>query len=466
MNFFYSFTETLLHSLWQSALLLLLCFFLSLSNKSLHPLYKRNLFYSIIGLQIILSIGTFLYCFNNFNTILWLSANTISILNNQQQQWLQNNSIFIFYIYLVIIFVRLCSMWVQWLKFKQFYVRALIKPSASLKIFTQVKAFHFGIKRSINVWYSKNVETPVTFGCLKPIILLPFSLINNITTEEAECIILHELAHVKNNDYLLNLLLIVVETLYFFNPFIKIITEKIKFEREKNCDIQVLNFGYDPILYAQTLLKIAKNNNSHSPFPLAAAKNTTQLLHRIQFFTNKRKLNFTSISPIFISLIFLIVSALCLLPFGKTITVKNEIITAFKKAGKLPSTILAYNPDNETGNNAIENKVLIHTEEPLIEKPQEEAITDGATDEITIEENTTVPDNLFSTVSYTESADSTKEVTINIETQQGKVTQVYKLLLKGGKWIVQPQWMIVEKNADSNTVKMRDSLYNKMDSIQ
>jgi beta-lactamase regulating signal transducer with metallopeptidase domain len=470
MNFFYSFTETLLHSLWQSALLFLLSFFLSLSFKSLHPLYKRNLFYSVIGLQIVVSFCTFLYCYSSYSFTQWLTANNISILNAHQHVWLQSNAVLIFSIYLAIVCVRLFSMWLQWNKFKRFYIKALIKPSASVKIFTQAKAFHLGIKRSISIWYSQNIVTPVTFGFLKPVILLPFSLVNNITNEEAESIILHELAHVKNNDYLLNWLLIVVETMYFFNPFIKILTNKIKKEREKNCDVQVINFGYDPLLYAQTLLKVAKNNNHSPAFQLAAAKKTTQLLHRITFFTDERKLNFKRVSPVFISFVFLLSIFLCLLPFMRKDVEKNNTITAAKNIGISTPSNNEYIPENGPAlafeNKGIETKKIIQTEEVCFEEPYSLQSTSIELDKNVDEEIITLPENIFSTVAYNQTADSTKEVTINIETQQGKITKLYKLSLVNGKWIVQPQWMLVEKNADSTSIKLRDSLFNKIDSIQ
>ncbi len=466
MNFFYSFTETILHSLWQSAILLLVSFFLSLSFKSLHPLYKRNLFYSIIGLQIVISVCTFLYCFSNYSLIQWLTTNNLLILSNLQTQWLQSNANLIFSVYVATVFVRLFSMWWQWNKFKRFYTKALIKPSAPLKIFTQLKAFHFGIKRNISIWYSKNIETPVTFGFFKPIILLPFSLINNITTEEAESIILHELAHVKNNDYLLNWVLIFVETIYFFNPFIRIITNRIKSEREKNCDVQVINFGYDPLLYAQTLLKVAKNNNNHPSFQLAAAKNTTQLLKRIQFFTNEKKLNFKKVSPLFISFMFLMAVGFCLLPFVRKNSLKEKVSNVASIFNTSTPNIIEYAASFKTENIDSENKKNIKTKHAALEKSYIKPITNIALEENLHEESATIPENIFSTVAYNQIADSTKEVTINLETQQGKITQVYKLSLINGKWIVQPQWMLVEKNADSNTVKMRDSLFNKIDSIQ
>ena len=470
MNFFYSFTETLLHSLWQSALLLLLSIFVTISFKLLHPLYKRNLCYGIIGLQIVVSICTFLYCYSNYSFAQWLTANNVSILNAQQQQWLQSNAALIFTVYLAIVCVRLFSLWLQWNKFKRCYTKALIKPSATLKIFTQAKAIHLGIKRNISIWYSKNIETPVTFGFLKPVILLPFSLVNNITNEEAESIILHELAHVKNNDYLLNWFLIVVEILYFFNPFIKFLTHKIKQEREKTCDVQVINFGYNPLLYAQTLLKVAKNNNHSPAFQLAAAKNTTQLLHRITFFTDERKLNFKRVSPVFMSFVFLMSLCFCLLPFMRKDAGKKNTITASKNIGISLPNINEYIFQNEPAlafaKEAIENNKIIQTEEVSFEVPYTLPSTSIEPDKNIAEEITILPESIFSTVAYNQTADSTKEVTINIETQQGKITQVFKLSLINGKWIVQPQWMLVEKNADSISIKLRDSLFNKIDSIQ
>lgn len=466
MNFFYSFTETLLHSLWQSALLLIACFIVSISLKYLHPLYKRNFYFSILGLQVFVSICTFLYLHSNNNFTEGFTANNMMLLNYEQQTWIHSNATLVFSIYLAIIFVKLCSMWLQWKRFNKLYLEALIKPSASLKIFTQVKAFQLGIKKNISIWYSQHVDSPITFGFLKPIILLPLSLVNNITTEEAESIILHELAHVKNNDYLLNWLLIVVDTLYFFNPFLKIITHKIKQEREKTCDVQVLDFGYDPLLYAQVLVKIAKQNNYAPAFQLAAAKKESQLLNRIKFFTDEKKLNFKTVSPLFITCIFLIVASFCLLPLSKKKDVESKQILATSIKAIKSFTKKEKLQPNEPAAVGLENKQVYITETYAVKEPIEAASTDTEKEEYIMPELPTIPENIFSTVAFTPTADSIKEVTINIETQQGTITQVYKLTLLNGKWIVQPQWMLVEKNADSNFVKMCDSLYNKMDSIQ
>lgn len=86
---------------------------------------------------------------------------------------------------------------------------------------------------------------------------------------------------------LLNFFLIITESIYFFNPFIKIISRKIQLEREKNCDIKVIDFNYPGIYYAETLLKIAKERIRIKNLQLGAVLNRPQLIHRIQYFSRE-----------------------------------------------------------------------------------------------------------------------------------------------------------------------------------
>ncbi|MBK6635063.1 MAG: M48 family metalloprotease [Chitinophagaceae bacterium] len=58
------------------------------------------------------------------------------------------------------------------------------------------------------------------FWFFKPVILLPVALVNNISTQQAETLILHELAHIRTNDYLLNWFLLTAETLFFLILFV------------------------------------------------------------------------------------------------------------------------------------------------------------------------------------------------------------------------------------------------------
>jgi hypothetical protein len=97
---------------------------------------------------------------------------------------------------------------------------------------------------------------------------------------QVEAILLHELAHIRRHDYLVNLLLTAVHVLLYFNPFVKCFLKKIELERENCCDEMVLQFGYDRIGYASALLELEKASHKISLAMGAASKN--HLLQRVE----------------------------------------------------------------------------------------------------------------------------------------------------------------------------------------
>ena len=60
-----------------------------------------------------------------------------------------------------------------------------------------------------------------------------------------EAVILHEVAHIKRMDYVLNLVLAFIEAAMFFNPFTHLISFHVKRERENCCDDWVLQYEYN-----------------------------------------------------------------------------------------------------------------------------------------------------------------------------------------------------------------------------
>ena len=96
--------------------------------------------------------------------------------------------------------------------------QGLHKIDVDLKLFVKQTAAYLGIKKEVTIFLSEYVNTPLTVGFLKPIILVPFASINYLNTEQMEAVLLHELAHIKRMDYLLNISLSIIETILFFNP--------------------------------------------------------------------------------------------------------------------------------------------------------------------------------------------------------------------------------------------------------
>jgi beta-lactamase regulating signal transducer with metallopeptidase domain len=75
-----------------------------------------------------------------------------------------------------------------------------------------------GIRRNVCLVQSELVKVPVAVGWLKPMILLPIGVIFQLSAEQLDSILWHELAHIYRRDYLVNILQGLVETVFFFNP--------------------------------------------------------------------------------------------------------------------------------------------------------------------------------------------------------------------------------------------------------
>ncbi|MEO6843858.1 MAG: M56 family metallopeptidase [Ginsengibacter sp.] len=137
------------------------------------------------------------------------------------------------------------------------------------------------IKKPVYAYISKYVLSPVMIGFFRPMILLPIAAINNLSPQQLEAILLHELAHIRRNDYLLNLLQSVIDILLFFNPFAYWISKNIRNEREKCCDEMALQSS-DPYQYARALLTLEESGQNNYRLVMGTNNKPSQLLHRIK----------------------------------------------------------------------------------------------------------------------------------------------------------------------------------------
>jgi beta-lactamase regulating signal transducer with metallopeptidase domain len=162
----------------------------------------------------------------------------------------------------------------------------LQKTPIDHRIYVRKVADWLGIKKEVKVYISELIDVPATIGYLKPVILLPVATFNHLNTEQAEAILLHELAHISRNDYLINILVSVVETILFFNPFARLFAKIIRTEREHSCDDLVLQFGYRAKGYAEALLRLEHLRLSQHHYVMAATGKENELLSRIKRILN------------------------------------------------------------------------------------------------------------------------------------------------------------------------------------
>ncbi|MFL5740019.1 MAG: M56 family metallopeptidase [Flavisolibacter sp.] len=139
-----------------------------------------------------------------------------------------------------------------------------------------------GLHRSIIFLESQLVKVPVVVGWLKPVILVPAGLLANLPAEQVEAILLHELAHIRRSDFLVNFLQSLAEVLFFFNPAIIWISNCIREEREACCDDAVLACLPAKGNYLEALVSFQEFASTASPLALGIGGNKNYLLNRVR----------------------------------------------------------------------------------------------------------------------------------------------------------------------------------------
>jgi beta-lactamase regulating signal transducer with metallopeptidase domain len=111
----------------------------------------------------------------------------------------------------------------------------------------------YGIRRKVVIGESMKARVPMMIGYLKPMIVLPLGYASGIPADQLELVLAHELAHIKRGDYLVNVIVQLIKTVYFYHPVAHWMSRKIEVERECACDDMVLQLK-QPVKYAQALL--------------------------------------------------------------------------------------------------------------------------------------------------------------------------------------------------------------------
>ncbi|HEX5668835.1 MAG TPA: M56 family metallopeptidase [Chitinophagaceae bacterium] len=153
---------------------------------------------------------------------------------------------------LVLLFARLAYHFISTQKLKM-----ELKPAIEWQHVVNRLTVSLGISREIFIYISEHINVPSTIGYLKPVILLPVATVNQLSVDQLEAVIIHEMAHIRRNDYLVNLIVAFIETILFFNPFAHLLGRAIRKECELCCDDEVIR-QQDPEAYAQALLLLEK----------------------------------------------------------------------------------------------------------------------------------------------------------------------------------------------------------------
>jgi beta-lactamase regulating signal transducer with metallopeptidase domain len=109
-----------------------------------------------------------------------------------------------------------------------------------------------------DVYTSTRVASPLVVGLIKPKIIIPKSITEQLKLEQLQAIVLHENAHIKRKDNWFGLFQEIIAISFWWSPVIRLFNRKIHVEREIACDLRAVNEMKNTKQYAQSLIDCAK----------------------------------------------------------------------------------------------------------------------------------------------------------------------------------------------------------------
>ena len=209
------------------------------------------------------------------------------------------------------------------------------------------------IRRRVRVRCSDRVDSPLTYGLLRPVILLPKTLDRSDVSRLA-FVLTHEMAHIRRFDALSKLLLAAAACLHWFNPLVWVMLVLANRDLELSCDAAVVRlYGAEARApYARTLLELEARRSRF--LPLCSAFNKNALEERIGAIMRSRK---TSAAALAVALVLVVALTAVLatnaprerpIASASGLTIRdNGVVTAYQEGVWDSSGEL--NPDPQTG---------------------------------------------------------------------------------------------------------------------
>jgi Antirepressor regulating drug resistance, predicted signal transduction N-terminal membrane component len=97
------------------------------------------------------------------------------------------------------------------------------------------------LSRKVKILCDNRSKSPSTFGTLRPFIVVSKQTAEKADTKTLKYVFLHELTHIKRHDNVVNLILMLLEALNWFNPILWFAFCKLKDDCEISCDAMVLS---------------------------------------------------------------------------------------------------------------------------------------------------------------------------------------------------------------------------------
>lgn len=308
--------RTLLHSLWQGLLLAILAGVILVSTRKSRPALRYNLLALSLLFFTLASGFTFFTLFSSpSRTSLFVADNTSAInaaetdvlITGQNatfsnpvdhslsvlDHFFSQNAAVIVAIWLVIFALKTMKAGAGLFYIHQLKHHHKQEADFAWKVKVIQLAETLGIRQPVSLFQSGIVTVPMVVGILKPIIFIPAGMLTNLPSNQIEAILLHELAHIRRRDYLVNLIQSFGENIFFFNPAVIWVSALIREEREHCCDDIAISVMKNDTSFVQALVSFQEYSLLENSYAMAFPGKRNFLLDRIKriIYKNNKSLN-------------------------------------------------------------------------------------------------------------------------------------------------------------------------------
>ncbi|RYE20289.1 MAG: M56 family metallopeptidase, partial [Sphingobacteriaceae bacterium] len=266
-----AFSWMLIHSLWQGLLMAIITVVCLLAARKASAALRYNIVLVNSTILIILSAATLVWelsknmAYSNpgypaqaiFTGSPYVTFYDISGIQNFSYSctvYFSRNAPMLVLIWFIFFVFRLVKM-VQGMAYLQKVKSSYIYEAP---VFWQERARYLckilQLNKTVSLFESGHVSIPMVIGHLKPVILIPAGLLTGLPAAQIEAILLHELAHIRRHDYAVNILQVIMESVFFFNPGLLWLSALLRDERENCCDDIALTQTQNKIEFVQALI--------------------------------------------------------------------------------------------------------------------------------------------------------------------------------------------------------------------
>jgi bla regulator protein BlaR1 len=288
---------TLIHSLWQGVLLAALAGIIIVCTRRASAASRYNLLMAGLAIFACTVVFTFIHEVNQAKTARPLIAGqqvtipdtsplpgAVTKLGDYQMVsgFLNAHSNSIVFIWLLVVMARTLQLMTGLQSLYYLRRRQILAVSKDWENRVKELGQQLGIKRLVGIAESGMAKVPMVIGHLKPLILIPVGLMTAMPPAEIEAILIHELAHIRRRDYIMNLLVSIMEIVFFFNPAVLWIASLIRAERENCCDDIAVAYTGSKINYIKALVACQEHQFTAPAYAMALSGRKNQLMGRVK----------------------------------------------------------------------------------------------------------------------------------------------------------------------------------------